>query len=237
MSDTEMPNSVKEAVDNIVETTKKGFDLRGRLKNRGLRKGSITLYLDEEKGAEIGWAQDVTDALGNVVRRDRVGILGELDSLREAREAASALTAPAGSAKAIKEIDAKIAAAQAKYDELLAELKSTSITISMRAVPPVIQKDCRRLARQTLGIEEKSVPESMNEEFIISHTGHLMTKMFQTITDNETGAVNTQTDYEDAMALMDELPPGQYTRLDLMMGKIQFTDAISREIEAQEDFS
>jgi hypothetical protein len=39
------------------------------------------------------------------------------------------------------------------------------------------------------------------------------------------------------MDLLNELPSGQFARLDQSMGKVQFQDAISREIESQEDFS
>lgn len=259
MSDTataEMPPEVKEELDKIVTTTKRGFDPGERLRKRGLRRGTITLFLDDEKGAEIGWAHDMTNALGQFVAREREGVVGEIDVAREerAKEVAEYQrqvdnAGPLGlSTKDLMDIkkaheselkmyDGHIAELEAKRDELVAELTKTGLTIKMRAIPPVIEKDCRRLARRTLGINEKNIPEEHRENYNLAFNAHLMTKMFQEVIDNETGAVNTETTYQDAIDLMGWLPPGQYLRLDVMMGKVQFTDHISQEIEAQEDFS
>lgn len=253
MSDTEntettaeeMPPEVEEELEKIVSTTKRGFDLKARLKGRGLRKGRITLYLDEEIGVKLGQAEDMFDALGNKVERVREGVLGDLDVLQERKAAAVAgHEAEANSegkhdASALdtKEIDKHIAQLEAKRDKLVKELTQSSIVIHMRAVPPVIHKDLRRRARKTLGIEEKNIPEDRQEEYNLAHTAHLMSAMFQSVTDSETGEVNTETTYEDAVDMMNELPPGQFERLDLLMGKVQYTDSISRSIEGQEDFS
>lgn len=257
MSDTattEMPPEVKEELDKIVTTTKRGFDVEARVKNRGLRKGSITLYLDEELSAKLGWAEDVRDGLGSVIGRSREGVNGELDAAQmertklvgdlEAYRNAAKVTAPPDLAavektmqSAIELADGRIAELEAQRDEMIAEMSTKSIVINMRAVPPILVKDCRRLARQTIGIETKGVPENLQDEYELARIAHMMTLMFQSVTDTETGAVNTETIYDDGIALMDYLPPDQFTRLDLMMGKVQYTDSISRAIEQQEDFS
>lgn len=248
---TELPDELKEEVAKIRDTTKKGFDLKARLENRGLRKASITLYLDDEKGLELGWAEDTTNGLGAVVGREQVGVIGELDALAIERDAIITMRTIDNAAResfktdaawqkhldAPTPLDGKIAELEAKRDRLVEELTSTAIVVNMRAVPPVIQKDCARLARATLKITDKGIPDDRADEFTIAQTGHLMSVMFQSVTDNATGEVNLTTSYEDAMALMDFLPPGQFWRLDKMMGQVQFTDAISRNIEGQEDFS
>ena len=257
MSDTatvEMPESVKEEVEKIVTTTKKGFDLRARLKNRGLRKATITLYLDEEKGAELGWTRDLTDGLGNVIGREREGVLGALEAAQEEREDAihkHEVLAAAGEQLGTEqppepdevvepntaEVDARIAELEKRREELVAEMNRDAIVIRMRAVPPVIQRDCRRKAKATLGIESKNIPDEKIEQYNLAHAAHMMTVMFQSITDNASGETNTGIDYDEAIDLMGYLPAGQYDRLDTMMGQVQYTDAISRSIEGQEDFS
>lgn len=245
----ETPKELKE----IGKTTKRGFDLSARLKNRGLRKSSIVLFLDEEKGPELGWAYDNKDMLGNVVSRSREGVIGELDILQAAREdlvaqrtarlAASGDAKNDAEAKALssfpdmKPIEEKIEKLEKRRDALIADLTKTGITVKLRAVPPIIQKDIRRRAKATLEITEKDVPDTIKEEFNLSQSAHLMTLVFQSITDNETGETNTEITYQDAIDLIGYLPPGQFQRLDDEMGKVQFMDAISTEIETQEDFS
>lgn len=221
--------AAKLEAEKMVKTTKDGFDLSARLRNRGLRKATITLYLDEEKGVELGWAHDTVDTFGNVTGRAREGVVGELEALVESKDGVSAVQA--------KNIDAKIAELEAKRDALIEELNKDALVIRMRAVPPVIQKDCRRKARASIGVKEKNVPDDMIEEYGLAHIAHLMSVMFQSITDTQSGETNAQTTYQDGVELIDYLPPGQFDRLNEKMGEVQYTDAISRTIEGQEDFS
>ena len=226
-----MPAEIKEQVDKLVETTKKNFNLQERLKNRGLRRGSITLFMDDDKGAELGWVRDIEDAFGNVTSKETVGVLGLLALAEDARGAEG--VTPAG----LKKLDARVAELEKQRDELIAELTKTALVIQLRAVPPIVQKDTRRKARATLGITDKSIPEDKAEEFNVAQTAHLMTVMTQSVTDNSTGDVNDSLAFEDAIALMDYLSAQQFKRLDRIMGELQFTDAISESIESQEDFS
>lgn len=261
MSDTtaaEMPAQVAEELVKIASTTKRGFDLQARLKGRGLRKATITIYLDEEKGPELGWAKDIRNALDEVVGREREGVMGEIDALLEEKNkmiashdeqrAAASVLEDKPSAKELKAAEEKMAnlvsmfnepmdELEKKRDVLVAELTKTALVIRLRAVPPVIQKDCRRKAKLTLGIDTKGIPEELEEEFFLANTAHLMTVIFQSITDNESGEVNTEFTYQDAIDLMGYVPPAQFARLDMMMGQVQYMDAISLSIEGQEDFS
>lgn len=237
-----MMTDIEQKMEEIAKVTKKGFDLKARLQNRGLRRGAITLYLDEELGAELGDVRILRDGFNNVIGKHRTGIIGQLDEAAEARdtivkefEAAKVLDSKAK--LDTKQLDKTIAELEAKRDEIVAELTRTGITIKMRAVPPIIEKDTHRLAKQTMGIEEKNIPEEKADEFNSIKTAHLMSRILQSVTDNQTGEVNEVLDYEDCVALMEQLPPSQFDRLDNKLGEVQFTDAISRSIESQEDFS
>lgn len=232
---TEMPAAVQEQVDKISETTKKGFDLSARLKNRGLRKATITLFLEDEKGLELGWDRNFTDQFNNIIAPDREGIIGKLAVLEIDR--AAILAAREAETEEPTGLEEEIAKLTTERDKLTAELTATAIVVKMRAVPPIIQKDTRRQAKATLGITEKNVPEDKMDEFSIAQTAHLMMVMFQSVTDNASGETNTGITFDEAIALMDYLPSGQYERLDTMMGQVQLTDSISRSIEGQEDFS
>lgn len=244
-----MSNSILEQTPSEIRSTvKRGFDVTARLKNRGLRKASITLYLDELLGLEIGTAEDVYDQFGNVTERRRAGIAGDIDALQfSIKNTQEANTAAADSAEVLGQ-EAPVPAdtsddierlevLEKKYDELVAELNKTALVIQMRAVPPVIEKDCRRRARDTVGITAKGVPEDVREEYNLAQVMHLMTVMFQKITDNESGESNDEFTYQDAVDLSDYLPPSQWIRLENKMAEVQYTDAISRNIEQQEDFS
>lgn len=221
----------QEAIEKIADMTKKGFDLSARLQNRGLRKATITLYLDEEMGAELGNAYDLKNAMGVVIGRERSGVIGDLDALVAARDTPN----PDGTVG--PDLADSIERLEAKRDALIEELTKTGIVVSLRAVPPVIEEDCKRKARATLGLKEKSVPKDLTEEFNIAQTAHLMSVMIQRVTDNATGEVNEGASYDECVSMMEYLPKSQFARLDEKLGELQFTDAISRSIESQEDFS
>lgn len=224
------PEEIK--AEEIVSVTKKGFNLADRLKNRGLRKATITLYLDEEKGAELGDALDIRNALGEVTGRNRTGIIGDIEGLKERRGKTKQ-----DDADALAAIDAEIAELEARRDALIEELSKTALVVSIQAVPPVILKDSHRRARQHMGITEKNVPEDREDEYGQAQLATLMSVMITRIVDNSTGEVNEGIDYADSVALIDYLPPSQFDRLDEKLGTVQYTDAISRSIEGQEDFS
>jgi len=252
MSDatTDLPLTADDLPDelkNLATTTKRGFDPKARLRNRGLRRATITLYLDEEMGPKLGWAHDLKNSLGDVIGREREGVIGDLDEAtaelqewlsrgRLEAEVGKTMTKAAAD-KHHKELVAGIAEMEVERDKLLEYMDGHALIVKMRAVPPVIVKDCRRKAKETLKITEKGVPEDMQDKYTESHTAHLISVMFESVTDTESGGVNTETTYDDAIEYVRYLPPGQFERLDLKMGQVQYTDAISREIEGQEDFS
>jgi len=242
----------KAQLDKLEKVTKRGFDLSSRLKNRGLRRGSITLFLDEDLGPKLGWAYDVQNEFKQVIGRERAGVIGNLDAqeemLRNLGTNSPEFELTDEGEKARKKYEVELAkkrkalqttidALIKERDELIEELTKSAIHIEMRAVPPIIQKDTHRRAKITCDLDGKNIPENMEELVALSESAHLMTVMFQSVTDNETGETNTETTYQDAIDLMGYLPPGQMARLDMKMGEIQFTDAISRAIETQEDFS
>lgn len=244
--EAEMSPEQKAEIDKLVTVTKKNFDLRARVRGRGLRKAGITLYLDEEKGPELGWAYDRVDQFGNAVGRIREGVLGELDLLNtdrdliiDQRKAANALVGPDEQVDVDAEtpLDKQIKALEKKRDKLIEELTKSAIVVKMKAVPPIVQKGTRRKAKKILGITGKGIPEDKEEMFQLAEAAFLMIVMIESVTDNETGETNEGVDYDDAIDLIGYLPAGQWARLDAKLGEVQFVDAISRTLEAQEDFS
>lgn len=250
----ELTPEAKAALDKIEHATRKGFNLRDRLQSRGLRKGSIVLYLDEELGPELGWVivNEKRDLLGNLIetKKIRVGVLGQIDELEDKLAEIESNLAEAKRAAEIDEalevpdmsdllgaVNKQLEALAHARDDLVAELTRTGLTIHIRAVPKVIEKATLRKAREHLGITEKGVPDDKQDAVSEASQAFLMVDMIQTITDNQTGIVQEGVSYEEAIDLMGNLPAGQWARLDSKLGEIQFVDGISLAIESQEDFS
>lgn len=239
-----MPEPTEQDIERIEAMTKKGFDLKARLRGRGLRRATIVLFLDEELGAELGDDKPITNSLGVEVGHNRTGVIGKIAELNDelqALEGANDAEMPASERKThaanVKRIKKEIETLTEQRDALIETLSSTGLTVKLRAVPPIIQKDAHRKAKQTCGIETKGVPEDMKVEVSEAEVAHLLTSLVQSITDNESGETNEGMDYGEAVEFIDYLPPGQWFRLDALIGELQFTDAISRTIESQEDFS
>ena len=238
---------LEKQIEKMRANAKKGFDLESRMKNRGIRSDSIVLFLDEDKGVEYGWAFDAVDALGNPIGRSRGGIIGEIDALEYEKRDITSKHATATVRASLDEqaspeepdfteIDKKIKRLEAKRVSLYKELEAGGITVSMSAIPPKLEREAHRLARLKLGIKDKGVPAARAEELEEVKTRFMMCAIITSIKENESGAVNEGMTYEDAELLLDQLPPSQQYRLDMKLGEIQYTDAISRTIESQEDF-
>lgn len=201
---------VNEIPEEVIKQVKRGFSLKERLEKRGLRRVSVTLFLDENVGADH---REVVEKIAALEKGVDTGDLAE-----------------AGVAEEIKALNAMRL-------ELEEALKRESLVVALRAVPPVIAKDCRRRARASVGVETKTVPDDKMEEFVQSYNAHLLSMTAQSVTDTASGEVNEGLSYEDAQALIDLLPSGQYDRLAGALNEVQFRDSFSKSIEAQEDFS
>lgn len=204
--------------EDIIAEAKQGFDLETRLRNRGLREGEITLYTDEALGQKLGEARDVVNQWGAFVRRVQTGVLGEIDRLDPDQDAT------------------RIAELEAERDEIIEELNRTSLTVKLRAVPPIIARDAKRRAKATLNIKGK-IGEDQEEEFNDAFTAHVLSDLIVSIRDNETGAENGKQTYQDCVALHDLLPASEYRRLDAKVAEIQYSDAVSEAITRDPDFS
>lgn len=198
------------AQEQVIKEIKRGFSLKERLEKRGLRKAKITLFLDENAGAR------------------HLKVVGEIEAL-DAQEVSEP-----GELVFFEEKRAELVAKRDDYEK---QLHKDALIVSMRAVPPVIAKDCRRLARQSVGIEEKGIPDDKAEDFLNSYYAHLLSFTVQSIEDTASGEVNEGLSYEDAIGLAENLPSGQYARLRAAADEVQFRDAFSQTVEAQEDFS
>lgn len=201
-----------------VAKTKATFDLSERLKNRGLRSGSIKIYTDEVTGAELGAADDIKNSWGVTTGRRQTGVLGEIDRLD----------------KESPTYDQDLARLNTEAARLKAILDETALTFNLRAVPPVIAKDAKRRARASLNIKGK-VDDDRIEEFNESFTAHLLSDTITSVEDAD-GNENGKQTYEQCLELLRYLPASEFNRLDGKLSEIQFADAVSAEYIETADF-
>lgn len=227
---TEQTAAEQEAqMEQVAQEIKKGFSLKERLENRGLRRAKVTLYLDENAGARHKAVADRIKA-----------IQAEVDDAQQERDMADSVSNEAVKAQAEQKVGtlvAERATLTVQVMEMEKELERDSLAVSLRAVPAKIAKDCRRRAKVSCDITGKDIPEDKMEEFVQAYNAHLMSLTVVSITDNSTGGINEGLSYQDANDLIDFLPPGQYERLSRAMNEVQFRDAFSETLEVQEDFS
>lgn len=282
---TEPTEDAKAAIEKIESVTKKGFDPKERLHGRGLRKASITLFLDEDNTDALGDVRPVYQN-GLLVGFDRSGILGEIDRVKNDRAIAerewnakqddiqhdfevsrAKIETLAGKDDKLpsdeeweaqrperekfdgSQFEIELAELEDERDRLVKELAKTALEFKLRAVPPIIKKDQRRKAKLYMKKQPKVDPEddefetdeerkqARNEQFERIHLGYLLSVVTTQVTDNATGDENHSLSFEDALEHIDWLPEGQLARLDAKVADLLFTDAISRQIELQEDFS
>lgn len=216
-------------VEQVAQEVKKNFSLRERLENRGLRRVTTTVFLDENLGAR------------HKAAAERVSTIeAAIEAAEEERKMAESVwneTVAAEASQKIAALHSDLSPALKEVDDILKSLKRESLTIALRAVPAKIAKDCRRRAKVSCDISGKDIPEDRMEDYVQSYNAHLLNLTVVSVTDNATEAVNDGLSYQDAVDLIEMLPPGQYQRLAGIVNEIQFRDAFSEALEVQEDFS
>lgn len=213
-------------IEQVVKEVKRGFSLKDRLEKRGLRKVTVTLFLDENVGAEHKEVADKAKFLGEQIDEMSKMLLGaEEEFTRKALE------------QEIETLTAERDALIPQRDALEERLRDDALVVHLRAVPPVMVKNAHRLARQALEIAEKNVPKDRMDEYLPVINAQLLAFTVQSITETATGQTNDGLTYEDARDLMDYLPTEQSERLASALNEVQFRDQFSKSIEAQEDFS
>ncbi|WP_406245799.1 hypothetical protein ACI7YT_12215 [Microbacterium sp. M] len=239
--------------EEIVEEAREGYDLRDRLRNRLKRTKTVTVYTDDIAGSELGGAEDSVDAYGIRHGRRRWGIKGELDRLGEVAtdlerrlvnlteildenpDDAEAAAQRAEVEAHIATLAEKVAAEQKKITPLLKRLEKTSLQFTLRTIPDLVIRDARRKAKRNLGIKGK-IPEVLLEEFNLEHVAILVAASVESWEDKGAKQKFTSLTVEEARALRDELPVGQFTVLDKAIGELSFEAQISNLATDSADF-
>lgn len=230
------------SVTEIAAEARSRMDLRERLMGITRREKTVTVFTNDELGRELGGAEDLYvpgTALKSGERR-RWGVAGELDALA-ARADSLTKQIEAGT---LSEEDAEPILSEMERDRaihtkrakrLVEDLKKTSFSFTLRAVPEIVIKDARRQARQNLGITKKGT-EGREQEFADEFAAVLLTLSVASWVDHETGVESNSLSLDEAHALKELLPYGQFPRLDRAMAELSMESQIAESVTSDLDF-
>ena len=211
----------KDTFEQIVEEAQGSFDLRQRLLGIAPLTKKVTVYTDAATGKELGGAEDQKGQGGIVLSRRRWGVQGRLEEIGLRAEAL-------GKQEDLDEDDPEIAALekemsdlQKKAKTLLAKLDKSALSFTIRAVPELVIRDCRRKAKQNLGIKGKGV-QGQEEEYGLEYTALLLSASVEKWVDHASGDTHLSLSEQQARDLRDFLPAGQFARLDAAMIEVSF---------------
>lgn len=229
-----MGKNVDTDAEDFIEEVRDGYSLRDRLRGVSTRTKTVTLHTDAVAGEALGGAEDIVDGYGLVQGRRRWGLIGDLELLVEQANRLSEEDSP--DEAEVKAIAAQIDELKAEVPAAVKKLEKSALIVTVRTVPNLIIRDCRRKARKALGIKGKSIPEARLEEYELEHLAHLVAASVESWEDRQAKQKFTSMTLDEARALRDELPFGQFAKLDRAIGELSFEAAIANNITDTPDF-
>lgn len=209
-------------VDEVIAEAKEDYSLEDSLNQSSRRSDTITVFTDEVTGEKLGFARDEDEMniFGVKVgtKRIREGVLGEVDALD-----------PKGDAAKIKRLTAEA-------DALRKQLKATSFTFNLRAVPSIVERDCARKAKQDVGITGKGIPDAKEEDFNEAKTARVLSQVVASYIDHRKGVKVGLLSFEGAKHFGHLLPDFEFLRLTMAVSKIQYKRAIDESVTDEASF-
>ncbi len=211
-------------VQAIATEAQETFDFDNFLNDKiTLRERTVTVFLDEVTGEALGGSEETAGAFGLGGSTRRWGVIGKIKDLREQNTEG--------------QHDDEILALTDEAEKLWAKLQESGLTITLRAVPPIILKDTRRRAKAALGIKGKDIPEDRNEEFIDRQQAELLADAYVS-SKNAKGQVLPKEKFgaDQAAKLRDRMSQFEYSKIDRALGELQYQAAIASSVTSAEDF-
>jgi seryl-tRNA synthetase len=236
-----MAKSSAPEVDTIVQEAREGFDLRARLAGTSKREKTVTIYTDADTGSKLGGAEDIVLPGTEIVSgRRRWGVQGQLDEISQRAEAlAKQITdgkvSDEEAGDEIATLETKRAELTKQAEKLLKKLDESALVFTLQAVPDLVVRDSRRIARKNLGIKAKGI-EGREEEFSLEYTAVLLAASVASWTDKLSGDTFDELSVDQAKQLRDFLPVGQFSKLDRAMVELSMEAAIGNYGTDSADF-
>lgn len=215
--------------EEFVNEVKGTFDLSARLRGRSMRTGSVVVYTDEPTAERI---QTVEAALQQLTDMP-AGFKSLAAAIRNLGHEDIADNIESVVDSGIRDMD-EYNELEKERDELKETLKASAIKIELQAIPKIVLKDCRRLAKKHLGIKG-NIPEERIEEFSDVNTAIALTKAITSLRDAD-GNVNTSLTVDEARDLFDYLPDSEWQKIDTALADLGYRDVISGAITDDPDF-
>lgn len=230
-------------IEEVQGEARKTFDMRARLAGASRRTKVISVYTDDTAGEVLGSVEDEKIGEYKTGRKIRTGLIGELDEIKErATQAIGLLDEEAEDyAERTNEINEQLTTEAAevveKITELREQMRKSSMTFTLQALPDIIVRDMRRKSKAALDIKGKNIPEDREDEYLLEYTAQMLSASTQQFVDHESGDTFSELSVEQAHNLRDFLPPGQFPRLDRAMVELSIEVAISNQATDSPDFS
>lgn len=215
--------------EEFVNEVKGTFDLSARLRGRSMRTGTVVVYTDEPTAERI---QTVEAALQQLTDMP-AGFKSLAAAIRNLGHEDIADNIESVVDSGIRDMD-EYNGLEQERDELKETLKASAIKIELQAIPKIVLKDCRRLAKKHLGIKG-NIPEERIEEFSDVNTAIALTKAITSLRDAD-GNVNTSLTVDEARDLFDYLPDSEWQKIDTALADLGYRDVISGAITDDPDF-
>lgn len=226
----------------VVTEARKTFDLRARLAGAKRRTKTVTVFTDDATGALLGGAVDEKIGEYKTGRKIRTGLIGELDAITDQAQGAINLLDEndddyeAAVTLINERLQADSKAVVAKIKKLRAQMKKSSMEFTLQALPDLVMRDVRRKARKALDIAEKGIPEALQESYNLKYSAIIIAASVVSWTDHESGESFNELTVEQAEALQDYLPVGQYQQLDKAVLELSIEMTITNAATDSPDF-
>ena len=223
-------------IEDVAEQARSGFDLASRLMGAPRLEKTVTVYTDPVTGKALGGAENATDR-GIIIGRKRWGVLGDIDRLEERiKIALNRAEAGEDHGEDLDALESELADLKKKSASLLKKLDSTALVFTLRAVPGLVIRDARRKARKNLNIKAKGISADQEEAFQLEVTNIVLAASTVQYVDNKSKQTIPTLSVEDATALRDYLPVGQYDKLDIALAELSLEAQIGNHATDSADF-
>jgi len=208
---------MSDAVEDIATEARATFDFDDAIQGVTYRDGVQKVYRDSKTAQLIGHAIDLKNNLGQVVGRERKGLLGQID------------------AALAEDAEADVSDLREELSGLMLKLELSALTFHIVAVPSMIEKVQKSKARKQFAIKGGNVPDEVLQNFADKYTALMFAACISKVV-NADGAATGQLTVAQAEDLVSYLHPSEFKKLDAKLNEVQFEQAVSSQAVLDADF-
>lgn len=224
--------------EEIAAEAQEGFDLVVEAEERPKLQASVTIFLDEPTGKELGGTEPKFRVISGVRMPDgerRWGVIGEIADLADKRQRLIKAGASEEGADVL-DIDERVNELLERASDLQRKLAKSARTIHLQGLPRVILDDARGKAREHLGIAVGAeVPDDKAEALEKRYAAEILSRAVTGI-EAPNGAKGRLLDVDRAEKLQGQLPDSEYARIASKISELQYQTSIAEGAVDNADF-